>query len=152
MEASSNSSRSSYKYIESIPTRWKDNDLYGHLNNVEYYSFFDTIINRWLIERGALDIHQGPVIGVCAESHCRFIQSLAFPDTIEAGLRVAHLGRSSVRYEIGLFKEGVENPAAEGWFVHVFVARDTRKPHPLPAHLRQALQTLSQESHKDTRS
>jgi acyl-CoA thioester hydrolase len=143
MKTSSSSARSSYKYFESIPTRWKDNDLYGHVNNVEYYSFFDTIINHWLILRGGLDIHQGTVIGVCAESHCRFIQSVAFPDTIEGGLRVSHLGNTSVRYEIGLFKEDDNDPIAEGWFVHVFVARETRKPQPLPSDLRQALETIT---------
>ena len=143
MKTFSSSTRSSFKYFESLPTRWKDNDLYGHVNNVEYYSFFDTVINRWLIERGGLDIHRGTVIGVCAESHCKFNKSIAFPDTVEAGLRVAHLGTSSVRYEIGLFKEGSESPLAEGWFVHVFVSRETRKPQSLPEKLRQALETIA---------
>ncbi len=131
--------RRAYRYFLPIVTRWKDNDVYGHVNNVEYYSFFDTVINQYLVTRGGLDIHHGPVIGLCAESHCRFLAPLAFPTTVDAGLRVAHLGRSSVRYEIGLFREGVDGPAAEGWFVHVFVDRTTRRSHELPAELRAAL-------------
>ncbi len=95
--------RDKYAHFQTISTRWKDNDLYGHVNNVEYYSFFDTVINRWLIQNGELDIHKGEVIGVCAESSCKFHSSIAFPDAVEAGLRIAHIGRSSVRYEIGLF-------------------------------------------------
>jgi acyl-CoA thioester hydrolase len=125
-----------------IPTRWKDNDVYGHVNNVEYLSYFDTVINRWLIHEGGLDIHRGDVIGVCAESHCAFHGPLAFPETVDAGLRVGHLGRSSVRYEIGLFAED-GTAAASGWFVHVFVDRDSRRPvGELPARLRDALERL----------
>src|SRR4051794_8426154 len=92
-----------YPHVRAIPTRWKDNDVYGHVNNVEYYSYFDTVINAWLVEQGGLDIRGGPVIGLCAESHCEFRAALAFPETVQAALRVAHLGRSSVRYEIALF-------------------------------------------------
>lgn len=136
------SSRSDYPHYQRITTRWKDNDVYGHVNNVEYYSYFDTVINAWLIREGGLDIHTGDAIGVCAESHCRFLDSLAFPDAVDAGLRVAHLGRSSVRYDIGLFREGADAPAAEGWFVHVFVDRATRRPTPLPEPLRAALARL----------
>jgi acyl-CoA thioester hydrolase len=132
----------SYPYRQTITTRWKDNDLYGHVNNVEYYSYFDSVINVYLIKIGGLDIHRGPVIGVCAESHCKFLDSLAFPDDVEAGLRVAHLGRSSVRYEIGLFRAGQQQPAAEGWFVHVFVDREERRPTPIPDSLRAALERL----------
>ena len=131
-----------YPYIQPIGTRWKDNDLYGHVNNVEYYSFFDTLINSWLIKHGGLDIHQSNAIGICAESHCKFLSSLAFPEIVEGGLRVEHLGRSSVRYEIGLFPEHSDKPAAEGWFVHVFVSRQTRRPVPIPDSLRKALQTI----------
>lgn len=120
-----------------------DNDSYGHVNNVEYYSYFDTVINAWLIERGGLDIHEGQTIGVCAESGCRFVASATFPEIIDAGLRVAHLGRSSVRYEIGLFREDREELLAEGFFVHVFVDRDSRKPVPIPAGIRTALEELS---------
>jgi acyl-CoA thioester hydrolase len=116
--------------------------VYGHVNNVEYYSFFDTVINAWLIREGGLDPAAGEVIGLCAESHCAFRAPLAFPDEVEAGLAVVHLGRSSVRYEIGLFRPGTENPAASGWFVHVFVDRAERRPVELPARLREALERL----------
>jgi acyl-CoA thioester hydrolase len=136
------SGRAAYPHFATLTTRWKDNDVYGHVNNVEYYSFFDTVINDFLIRRGGLDIGRGPVIGICAESHCRFLASLAFPAAVDAGLRVAHLGRSSVRYEIGLFAAGSEEPAAEGWFVHVFVDREDRRPRPVPASLRTALGEL----------
>ncbi len=111
-----------------VPTRWMDNDVYGHLNNVVYYSLFDTAVNRYLIEQGALDLHHGEVIGLVIETHCNFFASLAFPQAIEAGLRVAHRGRSSVRYEIGLFAEGEPLCAARGHFVHVYVDRETRRP------------------------
>ena len=134
--------RAAYPHFQRISTRWKDNDVYGHVNNVEYYSYFDTVINSYLIRSGGLDIHAGASIGLCAESHCRFLDALAFPDAVDAGLRVAKLGNSSVRYEIGLFREGTEAPAAEGWFVHVFVDRATRKPAPIPAQLRAVLARL----------
>ena len=100
--------RRDYAEHLTIPTRWDDNDVYGHVNNVQYYAFFDTVINRWLIAEGGLEIETGPVIGLCAESHCRFHAAVAFPDAVEAGLRVGKLGNSSVRYEIGLFREGDE--------------------------------------------
>ena len=127
----------------SIPTRWSDNDVYGHVNNVEYYGYFDTVINDWLIREGGLDIHAGDVIGLCAESHCTYHAALAFPETVVAGLRVTQLGRSSVRYEIGLFGEGADAPAAEGWFVHVFVDRGERRPIDIPARVRAALERLA---------
>src|SRR5689334_6541166 len=126
-----------------ITTRWKDNDVYGHVNNVEYYSFFDTVINEYLISEGGLDIADGAVIGLCAESHCTYHGPLAFPGTVEAGLRVGHLGRSSVRYEIALRELGSEGNAAEGWFVHVFVDRATRRPVAIPDGLRAALESLA---------
>lgn len=129
-----------YPYVLPIGTRWKDNDVYGHVNNVEYYSYFDTVINTYLIREAGLDIHQGAVIGLCVESHCEFKKSIAFPETIEAGLRVAHIGRSSVRYEIGILSEG--QLAATGHFVHVFVDRAGRKPTELPAAMRAALEKL----------
>jgi acyl-CoA thioester hydrolase len=132
-----------YPHRAAIPTRWADNDVYGHVNNVEYYAFFDTVINAWLIREGGLDIHGGDVIGLCAESHCEFHAPLEFPETVTAGLRVAHLGRSSVRYEIGLFGEGKDEPAAEGWFVHVFVDREERRPREIPAGVRGALERLN---------
>lgn len=111
-----------------VPTRWMDNDVYGHLNNVVYYSLFDTAVNRYLIEQGALDLHHGEVIGLVIETHCNFFASLAFPQAVVAGLRVARRGRSSVRYEIGLFAEGEPLCAARGHFVHVYVDRQTRRP------------------------
>jgi acyl-CoA thioester hydrolase len=132
-----------YPHRALITTRWKDNDVYGHVNNVEYYSFFDTVINEYLIAEGGLDIADGAVIGLCAESHCDFHGPLAFPGTVEAGLRVGHLGRSSVRYEIELREQGAEQAAAEGWFVHVFVDRSTRRPVAIPETLRVALESLA---------
>lgn len=132
-----------FPHVREIPTRWKDNDVYGHVNNVEYYSYFDTVINDFLIRDGGLDIHGGSVIGLCVESHCAFAAALAFPETVRAGLRVTKLGRSSVRYEIGLFGEGSEDPAAEGWFVHVFVNRETRRPEAIPEGIRTALERLT---------
>jgi acyl-CoA thioester hydrolase len=134
--------RASYPHLRGIPTRWNDNDVYGHVNNVEYYAFFDTVINAWLIEEGGLDIHRGEVIGLCVESHCEFRAPLAFPETVDACLRVGSLGRSSARYEIGLFRPDVESPAASGWFVHVFVDRETRRPVELGGRLRSALERL----------
>ncbi len=131
-----------YPHVREITTRWKDNDVYGHVNNVEYLSFFDTVINAWLIEQGGLDVERDTVIGLCAESHCAFHAALAFPDTVRAGLRVAHLGRSSVRYEIGLFRAGDGLLAATGWFVHVFVDREDRRAVAIPDRLRAALERL----------
>lgn len=125
-----------------IPTRWNDNDVYGHVNNVEYYAFFDTVINSWLIREGGLEIESGETIGLCAESRCRFHAALAFPETVDAGLRVSALGRSSVRYEIALWGERAEEPAATGWFVHVFVDRATRRPIEIPDRIRAALERL----------
>jgi acyl-CoA thioester hydrolase len=130
-----------YPHRLAVPTRWNDNDVYGHVNNVEYYAFFDTVINAYLIDHG-LDIHRGAVIGLCAESHCEFRKPLAFPQTVEAGLRVSHLGRASVRYEIGLYPEGRDEPAATGWFVHVFVDREHRRPAEIPPPVRAALERL----------
>jgi acyl-CoA thioester hydrolase len=135
--------RSVFPHFLAITTRWKDNDVYGHVNNVEYYSFFDTVINEFLIRSGGLDIHGGPVIGLCVDSQCTFKASLAFPDTVDAGLRVAKLGNSSVTYEIGLFRAGSAEPAAIGRFVHVFVDREHRRPVPLPAELRTALEGIA---------
>jgi acyl-CoA thioester hydrolase len=119
-----------------------DNDVYGHVNNVQYYSYFDTVINEYLIRAGGLDIHAGEVIGVCAESHCTFHAAIAFPDTVRAGLRVGDLGGSSVRYEIGLFTGEGDEPAATGWFVHVFVDRESRRPAAIPDGIRTALERL----------
>ncbi len=129
-----------YAHTFTLQTRWKDNDVYGHVNNVEYYSFFDTVINEYLISSGGLDIAAGEVIGVCAESHCAYHGPLTFPETVLAGLRVGKLGRSSVRYEIGLFRG--DEQVAEGWFVHVFVDRESRRPVELPERMRDALERL----------
>ena len=135
--------RHAYPRFVPLTTRWMDNDVYGHLNNVVYYSLFDTAVNRLLIEAGALDIHGGEVIGLVVETHCNFFASLAFPQKIDAGVRVASQGRSSVRYEIGLFAEGSDLCAARGHFVHVYVGRDSRRPvAELPAPYLSALKAL----------
>lgn len=128
-------------YVE-LQTRWADNDVYGHVNNVVYYSYFDTAVNRHLIEQGVLDIHAGATIGLVVETQCHYFAPLAFPEIIEAGLRVAHVGRSSVRYEIGLFGRGQALSAAHGRFVHVYVDRQTRRPVPLAPAFLQALARL----------
>ncbi len=125
-----------------IQTRWSDNDVYGHVNNVVYYSYFDTVINEVLIARGGLDPQAGEVIGLCVESGCRYLAPAAYPDALEAGLRVTKLGRSSVRYEVAIFREGRDEPCAAGFFVHVFVDRATRRPTPVPERLRAALEPL----------
>lgn len=134
--------RSHYRVFRRIDTRWADNDVYGHVNNVIYYSWFDTAVNAHLIEQGALDIHAGPVIGLVIETQCNYFAPLAFPQTVQAGLRVAHLGRSSVRYEVGLFAEDSDTAAACGHFVHVYVDRETRRPVPLPDNLKTTLENL----------
>lgn len=134
---------SEYPHAREIPTRWKDNDVYGHVNNVEYYSYFDTVINEYLISAGGLDIHRGEAFGVCAESGCRFRAAIAFPEAVAAGLRVGKLGSSSVRYEIGLFNAGTGEPLADGFFVHVFVDRGSRRPVPIPDGVRDALRRLT---------
>ncbi len=134
--------RSAYTAFRSITTRWADNDIYGHVNNVVYYSWFDTAVNAHLIAQGALDIHGGQTIGLVVETQCNYFAPLAFPQIVDAGIRVARLGSSSVRYEVGLF--GAQEPlsAAAGHFVHVYVDRDTRRPVALPAPLRSVLQAL----------
>ena len=132
--------RDAYKFFLPIATRWMDNDVYGHVNNVVYYAYFDTVINRFLVDEGGLDIAAGEVIGVCAESQCTYLQSASFPDALDGGLRVAKLGTSSVTYEIGIFKG--DELCAHGRFVHVFVGRAARKPTPIPASIRAALERL----------
>ncbi len=142
-----------FPYLSRISLRWNDNDVYGHVNNVEYYAFFDTVINEYLIGEAGLDIHGGDVLGVCAESHCSFTDSIAYPGTILAGLAVEHLGNRSVRYTVGLFDGGAADagaggdgaaprPLAEGWFVHVFVDRADRRPVPIPDDLRAQLEAI----------
>ncbi len=135
--------RHEFPQFITLSTRWMDNDVYGHVNNVVHYSLFDTAVNRWLIKHGALDIHAGAVIGLVVETHCNYFASIAFPQTVHAGLRVARVGGSSVRYEVGLFADEEPLAAALGHFVHVYVARDTRRPvAELPAVLKAALQPL----------
>ena len=134
--------RDSYSVFRDISTRWSDNDVYGHVNNVIYYSWFDTAVNAYLIEQGALDIHEGQTIGLVIETQCNYFASLAFPQAVQAGIRVAHLGSSSVRYEVGLFAQGESQSAAAGHFVHVYVDRQTRRPVALPQPLRAALLPL----------
>jgi len=134
--------REDYEHFLAIPTRWMDNDVYGHVNNVVYYSYFDTVVNQYLIAEGGLDIEKSPVIGLVVETLCRYFKPITFPETIEAGLRVGKLGNSSVRYEVGLFRAGDAEPAATGHFVHVFVDRATRRPLSIPAAIRAALARL----------
>jgi acyl-CoA thioester hydrolase len=135
--------RDRYRRFLMIPTRWMDNDVYGHVNNVVYYSYFDTVVNEYLVTSGALDIERSRVIGLVIETRCRFFRPLTFPDVVHAGLRVARLGNSSVRYEIGLFRDEEEKAAAQGYFVHVYVDRETRKPTVLPHVMREALEKIS---------
>ncbi|MBM3103952.1 acyl-CoA thioesterase [Pseudomonas sp. V1] len=134
--------RSAYRYLREITTRWMDNDVYGHVNNVIYYSWFDTVVNGWLLEQGLLDFEQCPTVGLVVDTHCSYFSSIAFPDLVRAGLRVSRLGGSSVCYEVGLFANDSTEASAQGHFVHVYVDRTTRRPVPLPPALRHALETL----------
>ncbi|HEY0837276.1 MAG TPA: thioesterase family protein [Azospirillum sp.] len=134
--------RADYRHFLAIPTRWMDNDAYGHVNNVVYYSYFDTVVNKYLIDAGALVIESSPVIGLVVETGCSYFAPVTFPDRVDAGLRVARLGNSSVRYEVGLFCNDDPTPAACGHFVHVYVDRETRRPVSLPEPLRAALTPL----------
>ena len=133
--------RTAYSVLRDIPTRWMDNDAYGHVNNVVYYSWFDTAVNAWLIENGVLDIQASPVVGLVVETQCNYFSPLAFPQTVQVGLRVAHQGRSSVRYELAVFGD-TELCAAKGHFVHVYVDAKTHRPTALPAALKTLLETL----------
>ncbi len=134
--------RAHFVHFQTITTRWMDNDIYGHVNNVVHYSFFDTAVNRMLIEAGALDIHAGAVIGLVVHTECHYFDSLAFPQAVHAGIRVAHLGKSSVRFELGLFADDAPLSAAAGSFVHVYVDRASRRPVPVPDALRAVLTPL----------
>ena len=134
--------RADFRHFLSIPTRWMDNDVYGHVNNVNYYSFFDTVVNGWLIGRGLLNYERSQVIGLVVETSCAYFEPVAFPDVIAAGLRVGHIGRTSVRYEVGLFRNDSDSVAAAGHFVHVYVDRAARRPVPLEDGFRQALEEL----------
>jgi acyl-CoA thioester hydrolase len=134
--------RSAFTRFQTIATRWMDNDVYGHVNNVVHYSLFDTAVNRTLIEAGVLDIHAGSVIGLVVHTQCHYFDSISFPQTVHAGLAVAHLGRSSVRYQLGLFADEATLAAAVGEFTHVYVDRASRRPVDLPAPLRAFLEPL----------
>jgi acyl-CoA thioester hydrolase len=134
--------RERYLHFLKVPTRWMDNDVYGHVNNVVYYSYFDTVVNGYLISSGALDIEKSPVIGLVVETQCRYFKPITFPDTVHAGLRVARLGSSSVLYEIGIFRNDEESAAAQGHFVHVYVGRESRRPTTLPPEMRKALERI----------
>ena len=134
--------RSGFAHFSTIVTRWMDNDVYGHVNNVQYYSYFDTAVNQYLIERGVLDIHHGEVVGFVVDSGCSYFSPVAFPDTVHVGIRVAKLGNSSVRYELGIYRNDEQAPAAVGHFVHVYVERSSNRPVPIPAPVRRVLEML----------
>jgi acyl-CoA thioester hydrolase len=135
--------RGDFKHFHTITTRWMDNDAYGHVNNVVYYSWFDTVVNQFLIANGALDIEHSKVIGLVIETQCNYFASVAFPERVVAGLRVSKLGNSSVRYEVGIFREDEESASAQGHFVHVYVDRESRRPSAIPEPMRTLLQTLT---------
>ena len=138
--------RDAYLHFQIIPTRWMDNDVYGHVNNVVYYSYFDTVVNQYLIEQGALDIQGSEVVGLVVETGCQYFAPIAFPDAVTAGLRVTKLGNSSVRYEIAIFRNEERTASAQGHFIHVYVDRVTRRPvEELPAPLKAALEPLRQQ-------
>ncbi len=134
--------RGDYVHFQPITTRWHDNDVYGHVNNVVYYSYFDSAVNTYLIEVGGLDIHDGPVVGFVVSSSCDYFASIAFPERIEIGLRIGKLGNSSVQYELAIFKAGEDEACAAGRFVHVFVDRASNRPVPIPENLRTAMSRL----------
>ena len=135
--------RSDFRLFRAIPTRWHDNDVFGHVNNVVYYSWFDTAVCAWLVENGHLDIASSPIVGLVVETTCTYFESVAFPETVEVGIAVERLGSTSVTYRIGIFRQGGEQAAAQGLFTHVYVGRDDQRPVPIPATLRQALAVLT---------
>ncbi|RLQ89644.1 acyl-CoA thioesterase [Notoacmeibacter ruber] len=139
------SGRDAYRISRHLTTRWSDNDVYGHMNNVVHYSLFDTAVNGWLIENGVLDPLAGEQVGLVVETGCRYFAELAFPDTVTAGIRVTRIGTTSVRYEVGLFRGEADEAAAEGHFIHVYVDRETRRPAPLGDDLRALLETAFME-------
>jgi acyl-CoA thioester hydrolase len=135
--------RAEYRHFLEIPTRWGDNDAYAHINNTVYYSFFDTVVSRFLLDSGAIDLKSSEVIGVVVETGCRYFAPVSYPDLVTAGLRVARIGNTSIRYEIGIFRNGEEQASAEGHFIHVYVDRETQtRPTPLPQALREAVTPL----------
>jgi acyl-CoA thioester hydrolase len=135
--------RADYPHFLTIPTRWADNDVYGHVNNVVYYSYFDTVVNEYLLRAGVLDFERGSTIGLVVETQCSYFAPISFPERIEAGLRVTKLGNTSVRYEVAIFSAGADEASAQGHFVHVYVDRETRRPVALPEALRAALEPLA---------
>ncbi|CAN5903561.1 thioesterase family protein [soil metagenome] len=137
--------RTDFQHFHTIQTRWMDNDAYGHVNNVIYYSWFDTVVNQFLIVNGALDIETSPVIGLVIETQCNYLSSVKFPDVITAGVCVTKLGNSSVRYEVGIFKNDEDSVSAQGHFIHVYVDRDNRKPVSIPSQIRQLLISIQAE-------
>ncbi|MEZ2407191.1 acyl-CoA thioester hydrolase [Bosea sp. OAE752] len=141
-ERASRLTRGDFRIFRAIPTRWHDNDVYGHVNNVVYYGWFDTAVNGWLIENGFLDPATSEIVGLVVETGCSYFESVAFPETVEAGIAVERLGTSSVTYRIGIFRQGSEQAAAQGRFTHVYVARASQKPVPIPAPLRAALTAI----------
>lgn len=136
-------SRDRYRHFRMITTRWMDNDVYAHVNNVVYYSYFDTVVNQYLMEQNVLDIERSPVIGLVVETHCNYFSPITFPDVVHAGLRVAKLGNTSVRYEVGLFRNDDLHAAAQGHFIHVYVDRVSRRPSPVPDAMNRALQAIA---------
>jgi len=138
--------RSDYKVFRTITTRWADNDVYGHMNNVVHYSLFDTAINGWLFESDVLDFVQGDNIGLVVETGCRYFAEMGFPDVVTAGIRVGRIGNTSVRYEIGLFRNEDVETSAQGFFVHVYVNRITRKPQPLSVKFRELLEAAAKNT------
>lgn len=142
-ERKARSRRGDYRRFRSIPTRWADNDAFGHVNNVVYYAWFDTAVNAYLIESGVLDIGTSPVVGMVVETGCTYFESVAYPETVEAGLAVTSLGRSAVRYAVAIFRQGAELAAAQGHFVHVYVDRATQRPVEIPGEVREKLEALA---------
>lgn len=138
--------RADYKYFHQITTRWMDNDVYGHVNNVVYYSWFDTVVNQFLIDNGALDIKHSSIIGLVIETQCNYFAPVAFPERVTAGMRVARIGKSSVRYEIGIFRNNEEQASAQGHFIHVYVDRESRRPSTIPDEVRSFLQSVQVQS------
>jgi acyl-CoA thioester hydrolase len=135
--------RHAFRHFLAITTRWSDNDVYGHVNNAVYYFYFDTVVNRFLIDQGGLDFRKSPVIGLVVETQCNYFKPIAYPETVHAGLKVDHIGTSSVRYGIGLFRNDDAAASAQGHFVHVYVERASNRPVPLPEKLRNAVQSLA---------
>jgi acyl-CoA thioester hydrolase len=135
--------RSAFPHFSAIPTRWMDNDVYGHVNNVVYYSYFDTAVNRFLIDKGVLNIHSDRIVGLVVDTGCSYFSSISFPDTVHVGLRVAKMGNSSVRYELALYRNDEEQPAAAGHFVHVYVDRESNRSVTIPASVRAVLVTIT---------